>query len=85
MAIALRTNARNVRNSYVTVQAGNGRPVSTGPISASGGVEIVIQQREFGDISPDVVRITQTVDGGEVILRVYDENGRIVFTRTTTR
>jgi len=65
---------RNVRNFWAEVRAdGKDTPVVTGPVSADGGINVTIYQRDKGGVVRAVSLIGRAEDDGALTL--YVESG----------
>ena len=78
--------ARNVRNSWVTVQVdGRQNNVETGPRAANGEMSARFLVRDEGRIVKSVTVETVAMDNGDLALRVFAPNGDIVYEHKTKR
>lgn len=65
---------RNVRNFWAEVHAdGKATPVATGPVSADGGINIIVYQRDGGNVVRAVSLTGRAEDDGSLVL--YVEGG----------
>lgn len=79
---------QNVRNFWLIAQVdGRATSVQTGPEAATGGIDLTVQMRDKGAVSPRRLRVRgQALDDGTLLLSVYVEGDDSVgFTVRTDR
>lgn len=79
---------RNVRNFWIeveTLDVNGGRKVATGPRSSSGGADIIIRQRNHGEVDPLTIEVKcRCDDDGNLLVDIY-KHGNHIGSKITTR
>lgn len=76
---------RNVRNFWVNLNVDGRSNVETGPASKDGGMWAKFLIRSNGDIADSITVDCVATSKSNLLLRVYDPNGKCIFEQETER